>query len=122
MATYVFIQNYSRLGLVGISNYAFKQIAEYATRDIEGVLLEKGDNTGGSWELSQPIAVRIKDNHQVDINVSINLIGKLNVAKTCLKIQESVANYLMLMSELIPVRINIRVVSIQTHEKAKKGK
>lgn len=122
MASYVFIQNYSRLGTIGISNYTFKQIAEYATRDIEGVLLKSDDDVGGSWALAQPIDVRIRDNTRVDINVSINLVGKLNVAKTCLKIQESVANTLLLMAELIPFRINIKVVSIQNNEKAKKGK
>ena len=114
MASYVFIQNYSRLGNIGISGYTFQQIAEEATKNIEGVALKDEEgNPNGSWELSRPISVAILDNTRVDINVSINLIGKLNVHQTCVRIQESIAEKLLLSAEIIPFRINVKVVSIK---------
>ena len=122
MASYVYIQNYSRLGSIGLSNYTFRQIAENATRNIEGVLLKDEAQEGATWELSKPIDVIIRDNTRVDITVSINLIGKLNVHQTCVKIQESVAEKLLLMAELIPFKINVKVVSIKSNASKKTAK
>ena len=122
MPSYVFIQNYSRLGNVAISGYTFRQIAEEATKNIEGVLLKGEESHEGSWELSKPIDVIIRDNSRVDINVSINLIGKLNVHQTCVRIQESIADKLMIAAELIPFKINVKVVSIKTNESKKATK
>lgn len=119
MASYVFIQNYSGKGLIGISNHAFRQIAEHATKNVEGVVLDpkSGD---GYWEPTKPIEVIIRANTRVDINVSINLIGKMDVSATCLKIQENIANHLLLMAELIPFKINVKVMAIKTNVEAKK--
>ena len=123
MASYVYIQNYSRLGNIGISGFTFRQIAESATKNIEGVLLEGADkNEENKWELSKPIDVVIHDNTRVDINVSINLIGKHNVHQTCVKIQESIAEKMLLSAEIIPFKINVKVVSINSNASRKTSK
>ena len=112
MASYVYIQNYQKAGTIGISSYSFKQIAENACNTVEGVRLDK-DSNSGTWSLSKPITVIIKDDTKVDINISISITGKLNVHQTAVKIQEAVAERLMIVAETVPFRINVKVVSMK---------
>lgn len=109
MAQYVYIQNYTRNGLMGISHVVFDQIAETATNNVAGAKVRAPVKT--VFSLHKPIQCLIK-NGLVDMKISVVIAKGVNVSEVATKIQEEVANALSSMTELIPFKINVEVSDI----------
>ena len=89
MAEYVYIQDYSKKGKLGISKTCFEQIISLSTNKIQGV--QTADN---------------------QINVQVKIKQGNNIEKICTNIQEQIAEDITTMVELVPFSIKVKVVSI----------
>ena len=115
MADYVFIQNYSKNGKMGISHIVFDEIATIASDKVEGVAVSTGKKNSKkqrAFFLHHPVTCDIK-NGIVDVNVAVVINSMANVNQVCLKIQEEVANAITSMTELVPFNINVKVTGIE---------
>ncbi len=110
MAQYVYIDNYSNLGSMGISNHVFYQIAETATNKVKGASVSH-QSKSLIFLLQKPIQVEISKG-LVNVNVSVNISKTANINQICLAIQEEVATALSTMTELVPFKIDIKVANI----------
>ncbi|HKM10881.1 MAG: Asp23/Gls24 family envelope stress response protein [Bacilli bacterium] len=110
MAEYVYIQNYTRNGQMGISHVVFDQIAAIATNSVLGATVARSKK--GLFLLHKPIACQIR-NGLVDVKISVIIEKSANVQEVCLKIQEEVASALTMMTELIPFKIIVEVDGIK---------
>lgn len=109
MSQYAFIDNYSRLGSMGIANRVFYQIAETATNKVQGADVIK--NPGIVFLLPKPIQIRISKG-LVNVTVAVKIAKDANINQVCLQIQEEVASAISSMTEFIPFKVNVRVTNI----------
>lgn len=109
MAEYVFIQNYTRNGIMGISHNVFDQIAEIATNQVQGASVSSRKK--GSFSLHKPITCSIR-NGLVDVKIFVRIAARINVKDVCVNIQENVASALSMMTELIPFKIVVEVAAV----------
>jgi uncharacterized alkaline shock family protein YloU len=109
MADFVKINNYSKLGMLGISNFVFYQIAETATNKVKGVAVSP--NKTFLFLVSKPISISIKKG-LVTVFVSVVISKASNVNKVCLNIQEEIASSLSALTETVPFKIDIKVDNI----------
>lgn len=110
MAEYVYIQNYTRKGAMGISHVVFDQIAAVATNLVSGATVK--ENPNDFFRLHKPITCSIK-NGLVDVKIQVNISSGVNVSEVCLRIQEEVASALRMMTELVPFKIIVEVANIE---------
>lgn len=111
MADYVYIENYTRNGAMGISHVVFDQIASIATNKVKGATV-KQQNTARLFKLHKPITCQIR-NGLVKVSIAVTISAGVNVNEVCINIQEEVASALISMTELIPFNINVKVASIE---------
>lgn len=109
MSQYVYIDNYTRLGSMGIANHVFYQIAETATNKVQGADIIK--NTGLVLLFPKPIQIRISKG-LVDVTVAVKISKEANVNQVCLQIQEEIATSITSMTEFIPFKVNVKVTNI----------
>ena len=110
MAEYVYIQNYTRNGAMGISHVVFDQIAASATNQVNGATVK--ENPNDFFRLHKPITCSIR-NGLVDVKIQVNISAGVNVNEVCLRIQEEVASALRMMTELVPFKIIVEVANIE---------
>ncbi len=110
MAEYVYIDNYTRNGTIGISHYVFDQIASIATDNVKGAAVANSRKKG-LFKLMHPISCSIR-NGKVDVKIDVTIQKNVNIHDICLNIQKEVASALSSMTELVPFNIDIKVVSI----------
>ena len=111
MAEYVYIQDYSKRGKLGISRKCFEEIIEITTNRINGVQTVGEKPSKLPWNLHKPISCEIVNN-KVQINVQVNIKQGNDIEKICTNIQEQIADDLTSMAELVPFSIKVKVVSI----------
>ena len=111
MAEYVYIQDYSKRGKLGISRKCFEEIIAITTNRINGVKTADEANSKVAFFFHKPISVEIVNN-QVQINVQVNIKQGNNIEKICTDIQEQIADDITAMAELVPFSIKVKVVSI----------
>lgn len=110
MADYVYINNFTRNGAMGISYVVFYQIAETATNVVTGASVSKAK--GSLFNLHRPISCQIR-NGLVNVDIAVSISKQTNINEVCLKIQEEVASALSSMTELVPFNINIKVANVE---------
>lgn len=111
MAQFVLIENYSKLGTLGISNHVFYQIAETATNKIKGVSVS--ENKSFLFFISKPISISIRKG-LVKVFISVVISKNTNVNKVSLLIQEEIGSALSAYTETVPFRIDIKIDNIAT--------
>ena len=107
MAEYVYIQNYNKQGMMGISYQVFDQIAEIATNEVAGATVSRKKR----YSLFQPVKCTIR-NGEVTVKISVKVAPKTNVKEVAREVQENVATSLTQMTELIPFNINVEVIDV----------
>lgn len=112
MADYVYIENYSKNGKMGISHVVFDQIASISAQRVKGVSIRKNSKVEKAFKLNRPIECQIK-NGIVNVNIDVVIAHGSNVSEICLLIQEEVSNALSSLTELVPININVRVKGIE---------
>ena len=111
MAEYVYIQDYSKKGKLGISKTCFEQIISLSTNKIQGVQTADNQNIKFVFSFHKPISCEIV-NGKVQINVQVKIKQGNNIEKICTNIQEQIAEDITTMVELVPFSIKVKVVSI----------
>jgi hypothetical protein len=109
MANYVFIDKYEGRGKIGINCYVFEQISERVIEVLDGALVPK---PGQIWWLQKPIQTSIRSG-QVVITLSVIISFGVDSSEISLKIQETIASELLQMCELVPFRVNVRIVAVK---------
>lgn len=108
MAEYVYVQNYNKQGMMGISYQVFDQITEIATNKINGATVSKKKTR---FSLSRPVKCSIK-NGTVTVSISLIVSPEFNVEEVAREVQENVATSLKEMTELIPFNISVEVINV----------
>ena len=111
MAEYVYIQDYSKRGKLGISKKCIEEIISISTNKILGVETANSQNKKFAFSFYKPISCEIV-NGKVQINVQVKIKQGHNIETICTNIQEQIAEDITSMSELVPFSIKIKVVSI----------
>ncbi|MGI6714334.1 MAG: hypothetical protein ACOX3K_04770 [Bacilli bacterium] len=110
MAEYVYIQNYTRNGQMGISHVVFDQIAYIAAEGVIGATVARSKKR--LFTLHKPIACEIR-NGLVDVKISVVIEKDANQETVKEKIIEEVSNALSMMTELIPFKVIVEVVGVE---------
>lgn len=110
MAQYIYVENYNKLGTMALSRDIFEEIVHIVTENVMNHSNTKGAKKRIS--LVSPAKVSIR-NSQVNVQVDVAIATGENVANICRTLQEEIANALTAQTEMVPFRIDIRVVSIK---------
>lgn len=110
MAEYVYIENFSKRGKLGISKNCFEEIISCATNHINGVQTAKKQSKF-VFSFHKPVSCEIT-NGKVQINVQVKIKQGNNIEKICTDIQQQIAEDINSMVELVPFSIKVKVVSI----------
>ena len=112
MADYVYLDSYSKKGKLGISYHIFDQLVTSSLMNVKGIAKsQKYLKKNQSFRLNRPVQTRIsKDIVHVVIYVDV---AKGNDIKTTVShIQDEVYNSMLLITEQVPVNIQVKVESI----------
>ena len=114
MAEFVFIQDYSKAGKLGISRKVFEKICSVVTNRISGVSTKekKNNNNNALFKFDKPVHCDIINN-KVIIQIQVIVRHGVNVDEICTLIQQEVADALTTMVETVPFSIKIKVVGIE---------
>ena len=115
MAEFVFIQDYSKAGKLGISRKVFEKICSVVTNKISGVSTtdeKKKKNNNPLFTFDKPVHCDIINN-KVVIQIQVIVRQGVNVDEICTLIQQEVADALTSMVETVPFSIKIKVVGIE---------
>lgn len=113
MAEFVFIQDYSKVGKLGISRKCFEKICSVVTNRISGVSTkEEKKNKNPLFTFDKPVHCDIINN-KVIVQIQVIVRQGVNVDEICTLIQQEVADALTTMVETVPFSIKIKVVGIE---------
>ena len=107
---YISVNNYSRLGRMGISRRAFETIAEKATNEVK--FANVANKSSHRFSLRGPVIVSFRKDGRVDIDIDVSIAEGAKVQEVCLEIQHNVANAIQMMCETVPFNIQVKVISI----------
>jgi uncharacterized alkaline shock family protein YloU len=109
---YAAINNFSKLGEMGISHRAFETIAQIAANNVSGAHVK--EKSSSAFSLDKPVKATIrKDGRRVDIHLDVIIKKGANVDDVCRSIHEEVASAIQMCCETIPFEIQTRVVAIK---------
>ncbi len=106
MAEYVYIQNYNKKGVMGISYLVFDQIAQIATNEVAGATVQEKKNR---YSLFKPVKCTIR-NGEVSVKIIVKISPDSDSDEVKKEIQTNVETSLTQMTELIPFNIIVEVV------------
>lgn len=112
MANYVFIQNYSKKGKIGISLGVFDALVMDSLAKVKGIdvsLQESKKNK--KIKLHKPITTSLLRGI-LHVSVLIDVAKGENIQNVCNAIQEEITNTLLACTEQIPFDVQIKVMSL----------
>ncbi|MBQ4254678.1 MAG: Asp23/Gls24 family envelope stress response protein [Bacilli bacterium] len=107
-AIYLPINNYSKLGEMGISRQAVLSITDYSVRRA-GANLAKKQN---SFQVVNPAKVSLSKNGVAVISVDVTAPKDQPIADICSRIQKEISDTMTLMLDTLPIEVKIRVVNV----------
>ena len=111
MAEYVFIQNYTKRGKLGISRVCFERIVQTIVNRMQGVKVLPNSNKY-VFMFHKPVHCDIV-NDKVQITIQVKISAGQKVNEICEKIQQEIAEELTTMTELVPFSIKVKVANIE---------
>lgn len=112
MSSYVYIENYNKLGTMALSREVFEQIVHEVTDSLTNNSKDNDKTTKKLITLCHQPKVMIR-NGQVNVSIDVNIARGQNVASLCKELQEEIASSLTALTEMIPFRIDIKVINIK---------
>lgn len=112
MANYVFIQNYSNKGKIGISLGAFDTLVMQSLTKVKGIdvsLQESKKNK--KIKLHKPIQTTLSRGI-LHVAILIDVAKDQNIQIVCKAIQEEITNTLLACTEQVPFDVQIKVMSL----------
>ncbi len=112
MARYVYLDDYSKRGKLGISYHVFDQLVTSALQKVEGIsksqrLIKRNQFV----RLNRPVQTYIVHDI-VHVWIYIDLAKGRDIQKVTSSIQNEVYSSLVLITEQVPVNIQVKVESI----------
>lgn len=112
MADYVFLDNYSKKGKLGIHRHVFDQLVTSCLQNIKGIAKsEKLMKRNQFIILNRPVQTYIVRDI-VHVWIYVDIARGKNIQNVVSEIQNEVYNSLMLITEQVPVNIQVKVESI----------
>lgn len=112
MAEYVYLDNYSKKGKLGISYHVFDQLVTSSLMNIQGIAKsQKHLKKNQKVRLNRPVQTYIKRDI-VHVWIYIDVVSNTSLQTIVSSIQEEVYNSLLLITEQVPVNIQVKVESI----------
>ncbi len=112
MANYVYLDDYSKKGKLGISYRVFDQIVTSALMNIEGISKsQKLMKRVQFIRLNKPVQTYIHRDI-VYVLIYVDVAKGKNIQDAINEIQKEVYNSLFLITEQVPVNVQVRVQSI----------
>ena len=114
MAEFVYIQDYSKAGKLGINRQVFEKICSVVTNRISGVSTKenKKKNQNPLFTFDKPVHCDVINN-KVIVQIQVIVRQGVNVDEICTLIQQEVADALTTMVETVPFSIKIKVAGIE---------
>lgn len=110
---YFHIKNYSTNGELAINHHVFEAIALSAIKRVKGVKAYKGNSKQNAFTKYNPVTCLVRKDNKVEIKVDVVLKKGMNIKATCEKIQDEIAQSLMLACETVPFSVKINIASIE---------
>ncbi len=112
MAAYVYLDNYSKKGKLGISSRVFDELVTAALLNIKGIAKsQKFMKKMQFIKLNRPVQTYINKD-VVHVLIYIDVAKGKNIHEVVSNIQEEVHNSLVMATEQVPVNIQVNVESI----------
>lgn len=112
MADYVYLDNYSKKGKLGISRRVFDQIVTSCLTRVKGIAKsEKHLKRNQFIILNRPVQTYIVRDI-VHVWIYIDVVKGKNIQAIVNEIQDEVYNSLMLITEQVPVNVQVKIESI----------
>ena len=112
MAEYVYLDNYSKKGKLGISYHIFDQLVTSSLMNVKGIAKsQKYLKKNQLFSLNRPVQTRISKDI-VHVVIFVDVAKGNDIKSTVLRIQEEVYNSMLLITEQVPVNIQVKVESI----------
>lgn len=112
MAAYVYLDNYSKKGKLGISYRVFDELVTASLLNVKGIsksqkLMKKNQFI----RLNRPVQTYIHKD-VVHVSIYIDVAKGKDIQEVTSAIQEEVYNSLMMVTEQVPINIQVNVGSI----------
>ena len=113
MANYLFIENYSNKGKIGISLNAFDSLVALSLQKVKGIdhSMNETKKKKKKIKLHKPISTSISKGI-LHIALFIDLAKEENIQNVCKTINEEVSNTLLESTEQIPFDVQVKVMSL----------
>lgn len=115
------LENHSGIGEVQIANEVVSTIAGISAAEVEGVDSMAGGFTNelagrfGVKNLSKGVKVEVQDG-TATVELAINMKYGYNIPKTCIQVQEKVAQAINSMTGLLVDKVNVRIAGVSLEQ------
>ena len=110
-AVYLPINNYSKLGEMGISRYAVRAIANRCVEKA-GASLHMGKNKGAFKVEEGGAKVSLSKDGVATISLDVSVKAGNPVTDICTRIQQEISETMALMLDTLPIEVKVRVVKV----------
>ena len=112
MANYVYLDNYSKKGKLGISYRVFDELVTSSLLNVKGITKSQKQMKKNQFiRLNRPVQTYINKD-VVHVIIFVDLAKGKDIQETVSLIQEEVYNSLMMVTEQVPINIQVNVESI----------
>ena len=112
MADYIYIDNYSKKGKIGISLNVFDAIVTNALANVSGISLSNAHmKRNQKIRLNRPVQTTIRHGI-VHVWVAIDVIKGTNLQDVTHNIQDEITNAFLIATEQVPFDVQVKVISI----------
>ena len=112
MADYVYLDDYSKKGELGISYRVFDQLVTSALLNVKGITKSQKQIKKNQFiRLNRPVQTYIVRDI-VHVWIYIDVVKGKNIQAIVNEIQDEVYNSLMLITEQVPVNVQVKIESI----------
>lgn len=112
MADFVYIDNYSKKGKLGISPEVFNYLVEEAIKNVPGVTGATKKSKGKrEFALNSPVKTKIHHGI-VHVSVLVDTYKSANIQEVTRRIQDEVNSVMLLATEQVPFDVQVKVMNL----------
>ena len=112
MADYIYIDNYSKKGKIGISLNVFDDLVTSALGNVKGIALSNAHmKKNQQIRLNRPVQTTIRHGI-VHVWVAVDVAKGTNLQDATRDIQDEIANAFLIATEQVPFDVQVKVISI----------
>ena len=112
MADYIYIDNYSKKGKIGISLNVFDALVTTALGNVKGIALSNAHmKKNQQIRLNRPVQTTIRHGI-VHVWVAVDVAKGTNLQDATRDIQDEITNAFLIATEQVPFDVQVKVISI----------